>query len=217
MTDSYRHKGLRKKLVAVLRKKGIKDVRILDVIGKIPRHYFLERAFDDWAYKDAAFPIGHEQTISQPYTVAYQTDLLQVMTSDKILEIGTGSGYQAVVLAELGGKVYTVERQKALFERTSKLLKKMGYGHIRLFLRDGMDGLERFAPYDKILVTAAANEVPLALKKQLAVGGLLVIPVGDEKSGQVMCRIKRLSDTEYESEKFDYFRFVPLLKGIKAS
>lgn len=213
MVDNYRHKGLRKKLVETLKSKGIKDERILAAIGKIPRHYFLDRAFEDWAYQDAAFPIGNEQTISQPYTVAYQTDLLKVNPKDKILEIGTGSGYQAVVLAEMGAKVYTIERQKALFDKTSKLLKQMGYGQIRLFLKDGMEGLERFAPFDKILVTAAARAIPEPLKEQLAIGGMLVIPVGDD-DGQVMFRLTRLDEKKYKTEKFDYFRFVPLLGGI---
>lgn len=213
MVDNYRHKGLRKKLVETLRNKGVKDERILAAIGKIPRHAFLDRAFEDWAYQDAAFPIGNEQTISQPYTVAYQTDLLQIKPKDKVLEIGTGSGYQAVILAEMGAKVYTIERQKALYEKTTKLLRDMGYGQIRMFLKDGMEGLERFAPFDKILVTAAARTVPKALKEQLAIGGLLVIPVGEE-DGQVMYRLTRIDQTKYKTEKFDYFRFVPLLKGI---
>ena len=213
MVDNYRHKGLRKKLIETLRNKGVKDERILAAIGKIPRHAFLDRAFEDWAYQDAAFPIGNEQTISQPYTVAYQTDLLQIKPKDKVLEIGTGSGYQAVVLAELGAKVYTIERQKTLYEKTNKLLRELGYGQIRMFLKDGMEGLERFAPFDKILVTAAAKTIPKALKEQLAIGGLLVIPVGEE-DGQVMYRLTRIDQTKYNTEKFDYFRFVPLLKGI---
>ncbi|MCB0685404.1 MAG: protein-L-isoaspartate(D-aspartate) O-methyltransferase [Saprospiraceae bacterium] len=213
MVDNYRHKGLRKKLVETLRQKGVKDERILSAIGKIPRHFFLDRAFEDWAYQDAAFPIGNEQTISQPYTVAYQTDLLNIKPKDKILEIGTGSGYQAAVLAEMGAKIYTIERQKALFDKTSKLLKQMGYGHIRLFLKDGMEGLERFAPFDKILVTAAAKTIPESLKNQLAIGGLLVIPVGDDDS-QIMYRLTRLEEKKYKTEKFDHFRFVPLLGGV---
>lgn len=213
MVDNYRHKGLRKKLVETLKKKGIKDDRILEAIGKVPRHYFLDRAFEDWAYQDAAFPIGNEQTISQPYTVAYQTDLLQIKARDRILEIGTGSGYQAVILTEMGAKVYSIERQKVLFDKTSKLLKDMGYGQIRLFLKDGMDGLERFAPFDKIIVTAAAKTIPEALKKQLAVGGILVIPVGNGE-GQIMYRLTKLEENKFKTEKFDHFRFVPLLKGI---
>jgi len=213
LTDNYRHKGLRKNLVEVLRNKGIRDERILAAIGKVPRHFFLDRAFEDWAYKDAAFPIGSEQTISQPFTVAYQTDLLRLEKSDRILEIGTGSGYQASVLCELGVKVYSIERQKSLFDRTSKLLKKMGYGSIRLFLKDGMEGLERFAPFDKIIVTAGARDIPEKLKIQLKIGGILVIPVGTDE-GQVMYRITRIDEQNYKTEKFDYFRFVPLLKGI---
>jgi protein-L-isoaspartate(D-aspartate) O-methyltransferase len=213
LIDNYRHKGLRKKLVATIREKGITDERILAAIGKIPRHFFLDRAFEDWAYKDAAFPIGNEQTISQPYTVAYQTELLQIQPKDRVLEIGTGSGYQAAVLAEMGVKVYSIERQKALFEKTSKLLTKMGYGRIRLFLKDGMEGLERFAPFDKILVTAGATAIPDALKDQLAIGGHLVIPVG-KQDGQTMFRITRINEHTFKTEKFDFFRFVPLLKGI---
>lgn len=212
LTDNYRHKGLRKKLVGILKDKGIRDQRILDAIGTIPRHYFLDRAFEDWAYKDAAFPIGSEQTISQPYTVAYQTELLDLQPKDKILEVGTGSGYQAAVLAEMGGKVYSVERQPVLYRRTKKLLKEMGYGQIRLFLKDGSEGLPRFAPFDKILVTAAADRVPSYLKEQLAIGGILVIPVGDKT--QVMFRIRRTGSSTYETEKLDLFKFVPLLKGI---
>ena len=213
MIDNYRHKGLRKKLVRTVREKGIKDERILQAIGKIPRHFFLDRAFEDWAYKDAAFPIGMEQTISQPYTVAYQTNLLDLEANDKVLEIGTGSGYQAAVLSEMGAKVYSIERHRALFEKTSKLLKKMNYGRIRLFLRDGMEGLERFAPFDKILVTAAATSIPTALKEQLAIGGHLVIPVGKQDS-QTMYRVTRIDEHTYKTEKFDYFRFVPLLRGV---
>ncbi len=213
MIDEYRHKGLRKKLIDILKKKGIRDQRILDAIGVIPRHFYLERAFEDWAYKDVAFPIGNEQTISQPFTVAYQTNLLEVKAKDKILEIGTGSGYQAAVLAELGAKVYSIERQKDLFDKTSELLKQMGYGRIRLFLKDGMEGLPRFAPFQKILVTAAASSIPHALKEQLAVGGILVLPVGGGEV-QVMYRITKVDPEHYKTEKFDRFKFVPLLKGI---
>ncbi len=200
-------------MIAILIKKGIKDQRILDALGKIPRHFFLDRAFEDWAYKDAAFPIGSQQTISQPYTVAYQTELLQLQAKDKVLEIGTGSGYQAAVLAEMGAKVYSVERQPKLYDRTKALLKKMGYGQIRLFLKDGNEGLPRFAPFQKILVTAAATTVPKLLKEQLAIGGILVIPVG--KDSQVMYRITRISETSHKTEKLDHFRFVPLLEGIE--
>jgi len=213
LVDEYRHKGLRKKLVAQLRRKGISDERILTAIGKIPRHYFLDRAFADWAYKDQAFPIGSDQTISQPFTVAYQTHLLGISPKDRVLEIGTGSGYQAAVLSELGAKVYSIERQAKLFEKTTSLLKSMGYGTIRTYLRDGMKGLPKFAPFDKILVTAAAREVPPALLEQLQIGGCLVIPVGNDEV-QIMVRITRLDEENYHTEKFDHFKFVPLLSGI---
>ncbi len=214
MIDNYRHRGLRKKLVDIVRKKGIKDERILDALGKIPRHFFLDRAFEDWAYKDVAFPIGSDQTISQPFTVAYQTELLKIEKGDKVMEIGTGSGYQAVILSELGAKVYSIERQETLFHKTSKLLKKIGYERIRLFLKDGNEGLPRFAPFDKILVTAAAQNVPGALKEQLKINGILVIPVGSDDT-QTMLRITRLSEDRYKTERFDHFRFVPLLTGIE--
>ena len=213
MIDGYRHKGLRKKLVEELKIKGIKDARILAAVGKIPRHFFLEKAFEDWAYKDQAFPIGSDQTISQPFTVAYQTHLLDISVGDKILEIGTGSGYQAAVLSEMGAKVYTIERQSKLYERTCVLLKKMGYSHIRTYLNDGMKGLPRFAPYDKILVTAAAKAVPPALLEQLSIEGHLVIPVG-HGDVQIMLRITHLKSGDYKTEEFDRFKFVPLLSGV---
>ncbi|MBX2815157.1 MAG: protein-L-isoaspartate(D-aspartate) O-methyltransferase [Saprospiraceae bacterium] len=213
-TDTYRHRGLRKKLVSVIRSKGIQDQAILDVIGKIPRHFFLDRAFEDWAYKDQAFPIASKQTISQPYTVAYQTQLLCLEPKDRVLEIGTGSGYQAAVLSELCAKVYSVERQGTLYTKTKKLLQRLGYGNIRLYHMDGMLGLSRYAPFDKILVTAGADQTPQALLDQLKIGGYLVIPVGDRK-GQVMLRIEKVSEKEYRTERFDNFRFVPLLDGLK--
>lgn len=212
-TEDYRYKGLRKKLVQLLRKRGITDERILGAIGKIPRHRFLDQAFAEWAYKDVAFPIGSDQTISQPYTVAYQTLLLDINMGQKVLEIGTGSGYQATVLSEMGAKVYSIERQAKLFERTEKLLKKLGYGRIRVYLKDGMKGLPRFAPFDRILVTAGARSVPEALKEQLAIEGKLVIPVGPQDH-QKMLRITRLSEDEFQTETFENFKFVPLLGGI---
>lgn len=181
---------------------------------RIPRHLFLDRAFDEWAYRDVPFPIGNEQTISQPFTVAYQTELLQVAPKHRILEIGTGSGYQACVLAEMGAKVYTVERVEALFDRTQLLLAALGYERIRTFLRDGNNGLPRFAPYDGILVTAAADEVPKALLEQLAIGGKLVIPVG-EGDTQKMLRITRKDKDQYTQESFGAFRFVRFQKGIE--
>ena len=214
MVDSHRYRGLRQKLVNELKQKGIKDQRILDAFMDIPRHYFLDEAFADWAYKDVAFPIGADQTISQPYTVAIQTQLLDIKPGDKVLEIGTGSGYQACVLSYLGCKVYTIERQKILFEKTEKLLKKLGYSKIRTLFGDGYEGAPRFAPFDKIIVTAGATEIPKKLFDQLKVGGYMVIPYG---SGEVqkMFRITKGDDDSIKKEDFGNFRFVPFLKGVK--
>jgi protein-L-isoaspartate(D-aspartate) O-methyltransferase len=212
-SDNYRHKGLRKKLVEGLRSKGIKDERILEAIGTIPRHYFLDPAFDDWAYKDVAFPIEADQTISQPYTVAMQTHLLDVHPKDKILEIGTGSGYQACVLSFLGAKVYTIERQEKLYVSTSDFLPEIGYGNIRTLFGDGYQGAPRFAPFDKILITAGAPYVPQALIEQLKIGGYLVVPLGKGEV-QDMIRIHKISEESIEKENFGTYRFVPLLKGI---
>ena len=214
MKDTYRHKGLRKKLVDSLRRKGIRDENILAAMEAIPRHFFLDKAFEEWAYQDKAFPIGHEQTISQPYTVAYQTDLLEVKRRDKIMEIGTGSGYQAALLAALGARVYTIERQEALYKRAKALLSKLGFGNIRFYFRDGSKGLPEFAPFDKILVTAAAPSIPEELKKQLKIDGILVVPVGGANV-QRMYKITRISESEYLEEKLDSFRFVPFLKGVE--
>ncbi len=213
MHDTYRHKGLRRKLIASLRKHGITDEKVLEAMESIPRHLFLDKAFEEWAYRDIPFPIGNEQTISQPYTVAFQTQLLQVKPKDKILEIGTGSGYQACTLYELGAKVYSVERVKPLFERTHKFLQKIGYNGIRTFLTDGTEGLPRYQPYDAILVTAGSTEVPQALLDQLAVGGRLVIPVGGDDN-QKMLRFTREANGKFLREEFGDFRFVPFLKGI---
>jgi protein-L-isoaspartate(D-aspartate) O-methyltransferase len=179
--DNYREQGARKRLVEVLRKKGIEDERVLAAIGKIPRHYFFDETFWNQAYKDIAFPIGAGQTISQPYTVAYQTELLHIKKGDKVLEIGTGCGYQTCVLMEVGAKVFTIERQEKLYERTIQVLPYMGYKP-KFFLGDGSIGIASDAPYDKIIVTAGAPTVPDLLLKQLNIGGILVIPVGDEKS-----------------------------------
>lgn len=181
---------------------------------KIPRHLFLEKAFEEWAYKNVAFPIGCEQTISQPLTVAIQTSLLEIQKGDKVLEVGTGSGYQASVLYEMGAKVYTIERQSNLFDRTCKLLKELGYGSIRTFLGDGYAGLPMFAPFNKILVTAGAYELPETLIHQLAIGGHLVIPIGDENS-QTMWRYTLQEGGHIESKAFGKFKFVPFLKGIQ--
>lgn len=210
--DTYRHKGMRQKLVAELKLKGIKDDNVLNAIRTIPRHFFLDKAFEEWAYKDVPFPIESDQTISQPYTVAFQSSLLEIKTGDKVLEIGTGSGYQASVLYQMGAKVYTIERQTKLYAITSKFLPSIGYGNVRMLLGDGYLGSERFAPFDKVLVTAGANYVPDALIKQLKIGGLLVIPVGDKV--QKMMRIIKISETELRTEDHGDFRFVPFLKGI---
>jgi len=216
LKDTYRHKGLRKKLIAALKEKGIKDQLVLTAMLAIPRHFFLEKAFEEWAYQDKAFPIGNKQTISQPFTVAYQSQLLAVKKRDKILEIGTGSGYQAAVLAMMGARVYSVERQELLHQRATLLLNKMGLKGIRTYFRDGGNGLPEFAPFEKIIVTAGSKEVPLQLKEQLAIGGHLVIPVGDDQS-QRMYRVTRIAEEEFKEEVFDHFRFVPFLKGVNKS
>lgn len=210
--DTYRHKGLRRRLVETLRKKGIIDERVLAAIGLIPRHFFLDKAFEEHAYEDKAFPIGNEQTISQPYTVAFQTQLLEVKKREKVLEIGTGSGYQATILGSLGARVYTVERQEALYVKTKELLKIFQMRNIRCYLRDGTMGLPEFAPFDKIIVTAGATEVPEALRLQMKIGGIMVIPVGENE--QVMYRIYRISEHEWAEENRGDFRFVPFLGGI---
>ena len=212
--DTYRHKGLRKKLADTVKKKGITDEKILEAINKIPRHFFLDSAFDDVAYEDRAFPIGEGQTISQPYTVAYQSQLLQVKPFEKILEIGTGSGYQACVLAELGAKVYTIERQKKLYDsnKNFSLLKK--YPGIKFFYGDGYEGLPTFAPFDKILITAAAPEIPQKLITQLKPGGSMVLPLGAGEIQQMM-RITRMENDSIKEEVFDRFSFVPMVEGKK--
>ncbi|MBL7815514.1 MAG: protein-L-isoaspartate(D-aspartate) O-methyltransferase [Saprospiraceae bacterium] len=213
MHDSYRHKGLRRQLIEELQKKGITNEAVLNAMNTLPRHFFLEKAFEEWAYADKAFPIGSEQTISQPYTVAYMTSLLAIEKKQKVLEIGTGSGYQAGILSLLGARVYTVERQEELFLKTKDFLKALNLPNIRCFFRDGSVGLPEFEPYDRIIVTAAAASVPEALKEQLAVGGILVIPVGGEE-GQIMHKITRLSETEYDTKNYEKFRFVPFLSGV---
>jgi protein-L-isoaspartate(D-aspartate) O-methyltransferase len=213
MQDSYRHKGMRRRLVEDLRRRGIEDEAVLSALNAVPRHLFLEKAFEEHAYDDKPFPIGFHQTISQPYTVAYQTALLEVKPGDRILEIGTGSGYQAAVLAVLGARVYTIERQEGLYLRTKELLAQLGYGKVRCFYGDGTQGLSDFAPYDKIIVTAGAPVVPEALKRQLRIGGILVIPVGEDV--QYMYRIIRLTETEFKEECLDAFRFVPFLEGVQ--
>lgn len=210
--DTYRHKGLRKQLVDTLREKGITDDRILDAINSIPRHYFLDSAFDKVAYEDKAFPIAEGQTISQPYTVAYQTQLLDVKPFEKVLEIGTGSGYQSIVLALLGAQVYTIERQKKLFDQHRNFVLRPKYPTIKYFYGDGFEGLPNFAPFDKVLVTAAAPYIPPKLIDQMKVGGKMVIPVG-EGDVQRMLRLTKQPDGSYTEELFDRFSFVPMLEG----
>ena len=212
--DNYREQGARKRLVDILEKKGIRDEEVLRAIGKIPRHYFFAETFWNKAYQDIAFPIGEGQTISQPYTVAYQTELLHIRKGDKVLEIGTGSGYQTCVLLEMGATVYTIERQEKLYERTKYVLpEKMGYKP-HFFCGDGSIGIAQHAPYDKIIVTAGAPTVPDVLLKQLNIGGILVIPVGDEDT-QKMVTILKVGEHDYEKIVLDTFRFVPLV-GDKA-
>jgi protein-L-isoaspartate(D-aspartate) O-methyltransferase len=212
--DTYRHKGLRKKLVDTVRGKGITDERVLTALNDIPRHFFLDSAFDEKAYEDRAFPIGEGQTISQPYTVAYQTQLLEVKPFEKVLEIGTGSAYQATILAAMGAQVYTIERQKKLFDqnKTFAFLKK--FPSIKFFYGDGYEGLPTFAPFDKVIITAAAPEIPAKLIQQLKVGGMMVIPLG---SGEVqrMMRITKLPNNVMKEEVFDSFSFVPMKEGKK--
>ncbi len=209
MTDSYKHKGMRRSLVRILKEKKITDEAVLNAIGRVPRHYFFDQVFESHAYQDKAFPIGEGQTISQPYTVAFQTSLLEVKPKVKILEIGTGSGYQACVLQELGVNLFTIEYNKVLYARTKVFLPKMGYSP-SFFVGDGSKGLKAHAPYDGILVTAGAPTVPDALVKQLKIGGKLVIPVGD-KSTQKMLRITKIAEDQLEQEEFNNFSFVPLL------
>jgi protein-L-isoaspartate(D-aspartate) O-methyltransferase len=211
MKDTYRHKGLRKNLVQELRSKGIDDEKILDAITKIPRHLFMDTGFVSYAYKDQAFPIGCGQTISQPYTVAYQTQLLDVRRHSKVLEVGTGSGYQAAVLIEMGAKVYTIERQRELYLKAQSFLPSIGY-KANFFYGDGYEGLPSYAPFDRILITAGAKEIPEDLKSQLKPGGLMVIPLGDGNS-QVMTKIIRKEDEVFEKTEHGRFVFVPLLKG----
>ncbi len=211
MIDTYRHKGLRKALVNSLQKKGIKDESVLSAIGNVPRHWFMDSSFLEYAYEDKPFPIGSGQTISQPYTVARQTELLKVKKGMKVLEIGTGSGYQASILGELGAKVYTIERQKKLYQKTKEFLKKLPY-RIKVFYDDGTKGLPAFAPFDRILITAAAPEIPQTLLDQLKPGGILVAPVGKDDM-QEMIRITKNDNNTLTTEKFGYYKFVPMLKN----
>ena len=210
--DTYRHKGLRNKLVETVRSKGITDENVLAAIGKIPRHFFLDSAFDDVAYEDRAFPIGEGQTISQPYTVAYQSQLLEIKKFEKVLEIGTGSAYQACVLAEMGAMVYTIERQKKLFDANKNFAQLRKYPSIKFFYGDGYEGLPTYAPFDKVIITAAAPEIPQKLIQQLKPGGMMVIPLGAGEL-QRMMRITRMPNGALKEEVFDHFSFVPMLEG----
>lgn len=211
MLDTEKHRGLREQLVKKLQQKGITDEQVLKAIGTVPRHLFLESSFEAFAYQDKPFPIGAGQTISQPYTVAFQTQLLQVKKDNKILEIGTGSGYQTAILCKLGAKVYSVERQSELFKKTVKFLPKIGTRPKHLSLGDGYKGLPVYAPFDGIIVTAGAPEIPAALLAQLNVGGRLVIPVG--KDIQIMTLIIRKNEIQFEKHEYGEFRFVPLLEN----
>jgi len=210
--DSYRHKGMRKQLVDIIRQKGITDERVLDAILHIPRHFFMDSALDKIAYEDRAFPIGEGQTISQPYTVAYQSQLLELKPFDKVLEIGTGSAYQASVLAEMKAQVYTIERQKKLFDNNKQFPYLKKYPGLKFFYGDGYEGLPTYGPFDKVIVTAAAPFIPPKLVEQLKPGGLMVIPVGE---GQVqrMLRLTKHADGTATQEIFDNFSFVPMIVG----
>lgn len=210
--DNYLHKGLRKQLVQILRDKGIKDERVLAAIEAIPRHFFLDPAFERQSYEDRAFPITAGQTISQPYTVAFQSQLLEIKKFDKVLEIGTGSAYQACVLAELGATVYSIERQKALYDYVGKFFFIKNYPNIKRFYGDGFEGLPTYAPFDKIIITAAAPFIPPKLVEQLKPGGLMVVPVGDD-SGQKMMRITKDATGNVKEEDLGNFSFVPMLEG----
>ena len=211
MLDSYKHKGLRNKLVEELINKGIKDLSVLDAIANVPRHLFMDSGFIDHAYQDKAFPIGSGQTISQPFTVAFQTELLNVKKGDKILEIGTGSGYQAAVLCELGAKVFTIERIKELYRKTSVFLPSINYRPKKIIYGDGNIGYVDESPYDGIIVTAGASEIPEKLFTQLKIGGRLVVPIGPEVQKMVLYLKK--AENEYEIKDFGDFQFVPLLKN----
>ena len=212
--DTYRHKGLRKKLIEVLKAKGITDSNVLEAMNNIPRHFFLDSALDEIAYEDRAFPIGEGQTISQPYTVAYQTELLQVMPHNKVLEIGTGSIYQATVLSEMGAKVFTIERHKKLFEKTKQFIFKAKYPNLKFFYGDGFEGLPTYSPFDKVIITAAAPIIPPKLLEQLKTGGTMVLPL-DEGQHQRMLRLTKNADGTVTEEAFENFSFVPMLSGKK--
>lgn len=211
MNDSLKHQGLRNQLVDLLRTKGIRDENVLKAIGAIPRHLFLDSSFEAHAYQDKAFPIGAEQTISQPYTVAFQTELLELKAGDKVLEIGTGSGYQTAVLCQLGAKVYSIERQQELFKKAQRFFTSLPYRPKKLIFGDGYKGHTEQAPFDQILVTAGAPELPKALLSQLKIGGRLIIPIGI--NDQLMTVYVRKSEKEFSKQEYGNFRFVPLLEN----
>ncbi len=211
MQDTFKHQGLRRKLVEIIREKGIKDEKVLSAVGKIPRHLFMDNAFIHFAYEDKAFPIGAEQTISQPYTVSFQTELLDIKPYEKILEIGTGSGYQAAVLVALEASVFTIERQRELFQKTKDFLPKIGY-KCQFYYGDGYKGLPKFAPFDKIIVTCGAPEIPTELINQLKIGGKLVAPIG---SGDIqeMQILEKVTEKENKVTTHGKFSFVPMLSN----
>ena len=211
--DSYRHKGMRRSLVEELKNKGISDENVLNAINAVPRHVFLDSSFLNFAYQDKAFPIGSGQTISQPFTVAFQSSLLEIKKNMKVLEIGTGSGYQACVLAEMGAKVFSIERQRKLYTKTKAFLAEFPY-RIKMFLGDGNKGLPTYGPFDRIIITAAAPEIPQALIDQLKVGGMMVIPLCENDEHQTMLRLTKQEDGTLKREEFGDFRFVPMLKGV---
>jgi protein-L-isoaspartate(D-aspartate) O-methyltransferase len=210
LKDTSKHQGLRNQLAKLLEEKGITDKNVLEAIKKIPRHLFLDSSFENFAYQDKAFPIGADQTISQPYTVAFQSELLEVKKGDKILEIGTGSGYQTAVLYAMGAIVYSIERQNKLFKKTSLLLPKLGYKPKKLIFGDGYKGLPESAPFDSIIVTAGAPFIPKPLMAQLKIGGKLVIPLGEKN--QIMTMLVRKNESQFEKHEYGEFRFVPLLE-----
>ncbi|MGB5943115.1 MAG: protein-L-isoaspartate(D-aspartate) O-methyltransferase [Leeuwenhoekiella sp.] len=210
MTDTTKHQGKRRQLVELIQKKGITHTAVLDAVNQVPRHLFMDSGFEDHAYQDKAFPIAAGQTISQPYTVAFQSQLLQVKKGERVLEIGTGSGYQTAVLCAMGVRVFSIERQQELFRITKKLLQKIGYRPKKLIFGDGYKGLPEYAPYDGIIVTAGAPFIPKPLLHQLKVGGKLIIPLGEKE--QVMTEITRVEEARFEKQEHGNFRFVPLLE-----
>ena len=211
MQDTFKHQGLRRKLVEIIREKGIKDEKVLNAVGKIPRHLFMDNAFVHFAYEDKAFPIGAEQTISQPYTVAFQTQLLDIRPYEKVLEIGTGSGYQAAVLVALEASVFTIERQRELFQKTKDFLPKIGY-KCQFYYGDGYKGLPKFAPFDKIIVTCGASEIPIELINQLKIGGKLVAPIGNGEI-QEMHLLEKVTEKGEKVTTHGKFSFVPMLSN----